>query len=517
MNLESQLTQLETAQLVRHLVEDEPAFIFKHALTQEAAYDSLLLKTRRELHRSVAETYEKFHAQELDEFAALIAYHFAKAGDDAKAFEYATRAGDVAARLFAYSEARAHYALALEAIARLPDDDDNHRRRADALIKQVTVSLRSAGPTETLKVLSEAEALAQPFAERADATRQDRVRLARINFWQGHALLHSGDSPASVEKMRAVMKVAAAENEPPLLAVSASVIGRSLVLSGRFAQGIPVLSDAINALEQIHDEHEWIFSVGLRGFAILMRGEVAQGMAEAERTIVRANQAGTLTGMSVAHFILALTHLFGDSISAALEHSRAVIETSARSGDRLHAFAGHGYLAWAQTRSNQLDEAEKSFAQADAIAQAMGGRLVFSDWFMVVRAELYFRRGEYAQVIALMQEGIALSQKSGGILFTGLAHRLSAQALAKSAPENWGEIENHLTASLRLFDEGDAKIEIARTRFVWGKLLMGRDDSVSRLRAREMFEQAAAQFEASGLQRELKETHELMASEPIKN
>jgi len=514
MNLDHQLTQLETAQLVRHLVGDEPAFIFKHALTQEAAYDSLLLKTRREMHRQVAETYEKFYAQELDKFAALIAYHFAKAGDDAKAFEYATRAGDVAARVYAYPEARVHYALALEAIARLPDDDDNRRRRADALIKQVTVSLRSAGPTETLKVLSEAESLAQPFAERTEATREDRLRLARINFWQGHALLHHGDSPASVEKMRAVMTVAEVENEPSLLAVSASIVGRNLALRGQFAQAIPVLSDAVVALEQIHDEHEWIFSVGLRGFAMLMRGEVAQGIAEAERTLVRANQAGTLTGMSVANFIIALTHLFGDSIPAALEHARAVIATAARSGDRLHAYVGYGYLAWAQTRANQLDEAETSFAQADGIAQGIGGRLAFSDWFMAAQMEHRFRRGEYAQVTSLAQEAIALSQASGGIFYTGLAHRFCAQALAQSTPESWGEIEDHLTASLRLFEEGDAKIETARTHFAWGKILRERGDANS---ARAHFEKAAAQFETSGLPRELNETRELLRSESIEN
>lgn len=502
MNLESQLAQLEIAQLVRHVIEDEPAFVFKHALTQEAAYDSLLLKSRREMHRHVAETYEQIHAPELDEFAALIAHHFAKAGDDAKAFEYATRAGDVAARVYAYPEARAQYALALEAIARLADDEDNRRQRVDALVKQVTVSLRSAGPAETLKVLSEAEVFAQPFAERPDATREDRLRLARINFWQGHALLHHGDSTASMEKMRAVMTVAQAENEPSLLAVSASIIGRSLAVRGQFSQAIPVLSDAIVALEQIHDEHEWIFSVGMRGFAILMRGEVAQGIAEAERTLGRAKQAGTLTGMSVAHFILALTHLFGDSIPAMLEHACAVIETSARSGDRLHAYIGQVYLSWAQTRANQLDAAETSFAQADAIAQAIGTRLTSSDGLAVARAEHHLRRGEHAQVIALAQAEIALAEKNGATFYTGMIHRVCAQTLAKSTPERWSEIENQLASSLRLFAEGDAKIEMARTHFVWGNLLGERGEIEA---ARGHLQKAATQFEISGLTRELEE------------
>lgn len=508
MNLDNQLTQLETAQLVRHLVEEEPAYTFRHALTQESAYESLLKNQRREIHLRVAQVIEKVYAEELDENAARLAQHYAEAHEDEKTAEYAARAGDMARRLFAYPEARVHYALALEALERLPDDEENRRRRADGLVKLVTVSLRSAGPPETLRRLSQAETLAQSMAECADATREDRLRLASINFWQGHALLHNGDSLAAVEKMRAVMMVAQAENEPELLAVSASIIGRSLAVRGQFAQAIPVLTDAIVALEQIHDEHEWIFSVGLRGFAMLMRGEVAQGIAEAERTLVRANQAGTLTGISVANFIIALAQLFGDSVPAALEHARAVIESSARSGDRLHAFVGQGYLGWAQTRANQLDEAEKSFARADAIAQAIGGRLVFADWFMVARMEHRFQRGEYPQVIALAQEAIALAQVSEGIFYAGLSHRLSAQALAKSTPMSWGEIENHLESSLRLFADGDAKIEAARTHLVWGKILGERGEMGA---AREHLEKAASQFEASGLTRELEETRTLIS------
>lgn len=510
MNLDLTLTQLEAAQLVRHLIEEKPAYIFKHALTQATTYESVLKNKRREIHQRVAFAMEEIFAHRLDENAAILAQHFAEAGLDAKIAEYATRAGDVATRVFAYPEARVHYARALEAIARLSDDDANRRRRADTIIKQVAVSLRSAGPAETIKRLSEAETLAQPFAENANAPREDRVRLARIYFWQGHALLHHGDSRAAVEKMRAVMTIAQAENEPPLLAVAANIIGRSLTLRGQFAQALPILSDAIIALEQTHDENEWIFGVGMRGFCFAMRGQVARGIAEAERTLARAHQVGTLTGTSVAHFIIAMTRLFGDSIPGALEHARGVIETAAKSGDRLHAYVGHGFLAWAQTRAGQWDDAEKSFTQAEAIAQAIGGRLAFSDWFMAARTENYFRRGEYTRARDLAQEAIALTKSSGVIFFTGLAHRLCAQARAHMPNENWDAIENHCTASLQCFEEGDARIEIARTHLAWGKILLERDNATS---ARDHFERAAAQFETAGLARELAETRALMREE----
>ncbi len=111
--VESSLAELERSELIRPLAEADPAYSFKHLLTQQAAYDSLLNSTRCELHRRVAQTYERLFPDRLDENAALLADHYAEAGDAAKTLDYATRAGDRAARLYANAEAVAQYTRAL--------------------------------------------------------------------------------------------------------------------------------------------------------------------------------------------------------------------------------------------------------------------------------------------------------------------------------------------------------------------------------------------------------------------
>src|SRR5919201_1902673 len=113
-NLDLVLGRLERADLVRQATEPELAYIFKHTLTQETSYQSLLVKRRRDIHRRVAECYEKLYADRLDEYAALLAGHYAEAGDGAKTLAYSERAGDAAARVFANAEAIAHYTRALE-------------------------------------------------------------------------------------------------------------------------------------------------------------------------------------------------------------------------------------------------------------------------------------------------------------------------------------------------------------------------------------------------------------------
>ncbi len=94
MNLNQTLDQLESEQLVHRLDEGEAVYIFKHALTQDATYQSLLKQARRDIHRAVAQTYETLFPHMLDDYAAILARHYTETGDAAKTLEYETRAGD---------------------------------------------------------------------------------------------------------------------------------------------------------------------------------------------------------------------------------------------------------------------------------------------------------------------------------------------------------------------------------------------------------------------------------------
>src|SRR5574341_625457 len=79
------LAELEAAGLVRRLDEPETSYLFKHTLTQETAYQSLLIRTRRDIHLQVANIYHDLYRDRLDEHAALLAHHYAEGGDDAQA------------------------------------------------------------------------------------------------------------------------------------------------------------------------------------------------------------------------------------------------------------------------------------------------------------------------------------------------------------------------------------------------------------------------------------------------
>ncbi|MDE3090292.1 MAG: hypothetical protein KGJ80_13000 [Chloroflexota bacterium] len=113
VNLETQLAQLETAQLVRRIGEEEAMCMFRHALTQDAAYHSLLVKQRREIHRHVAQAYEELYASRLDDFATVLGQHFALADERDKAVRYLRQAAQIQMTRYAYAEATHDLELAL--------------------------------------------------------------------------------------------------------------------------------------------------------------------------------------------------------------------------------------------------------------------------------------------------------------------------------------------------------------------------------------------------------------------
>lgn len=122
--LDEHLAQLQRADLVREKTRrPELEFIFKHSLTQEAAYDSLLLERRREFHRKVGAALEELFSERQVEFLGLLAYHFDRAGEKGRAIDYLIRAGDKTRMEDAHQEAIKFYQRAIDLLHEQSDSD----------------------------------------------------------------------------------------------------------------------------------------------------------------------------------------------------------------------------------------------------------------------------------------------------------------------------------------------------------------------------------------------------------
>ncbi len=104
-----------------------------------------------------------------------------------------------------------------------------------------------------------------------------------------------------------------------------------------------------------------------------------------------------------------------------------------------------------------------------------------------------------------------MAQATGSILSESLARRVWGLILAASTPAQWEEAEAQWAESLRLMELAPMRLEAALLHVLWGVHCRDRGDLPA---AREHWEQAAAQFETSGLSRELEHTRALMAALP---
>jgi class 3 adenylate cyclase/tetratricopeptide (TPR) repeat protein len=113
-DVDDRLAYLKDVQLIRDRMRmQELEYLFKHALAQEAAYESTLIQQRKAIHLKVAQSIEKLFQDRLHEFYGMLAYHYGKGEDLEKAEEYLTKAGEEALRTSASNEALSYFQQAL--------------------------------------------------------------------------------------------------------------------------------------------------------------------------------------------------------------------------------------------------------------------------------------------------------------------------------------------------------------------------------------------------------------------
>jgi class 3 adenylate cyclase len=103
-------------------------YTFKHALTQEVSYNSVLHERRKQIHQRVGAALENLYANSIDDHLDELAHHYARSGNPAKALEYNERAGRQAVQRSAYGEAMRNLTAALEFLQRLPHNAERDRR-----------------------------------------------------------------------------------------------------------------------------------------------------------------------------------------------------------------------------------------------------------------------------------------------------------------------------------------------------------------------------------------------------
>lgn len=252
------LKQLIGAQLLVEESVDE--FAFRHALTREAVYKSLLRRERKAMHQQVAETLERGHAHALEPFVADLAFHYHAAQIWDKTLEYAQRAGDKAASIYAPREAIEHYTHAVEAAQELGSAPSLELYRARASAYQ------TLGEFDRARVDYEA------------ALETARTRQEPAQEWQSlldlGALWAARDYEMTGEYYQSAYELARTINEPRALAHTLNRLGNWYANKGDPNAARRHHQEALNLFHSLQDRQGLAETFDLLGMTNIIGGDL---------------------------------------------------------------------------------------------------------------------------------------------------------------------------------------------------------------------------------------------------
>ncbi len=365
-DLTRRLRALERAGLIDEVARTpEREYAFHHSLTQEATYSTILLKRRRELHQRVGVAMEELYADRVEEFTPLLARHFREAGDDARTLNYATMAGDSAARLFANVEAVTHYTIAIEAAERLEAGDETlhhlypSRGRAlelggrfdDAVANYEEMETVADGAGDRAAALEARMALTTLFSTptsrfdpaRGRALAEQAVTLARElgdRVAESKALWNlmilgvygGGDLREALDAGQRSLEIARAMNAREQIAFTLNDLWRPYAAVGDLGSAQECLEEARSLWRELGNLPMLTENLASSSSLRRLAGENQESLALSQEAFATAEEIGNLWGQAYSLMNLYGVYLEQGEVGRAIATMEECIDLSERAG-----------------------------------------------------------------------------------------------------------------------------------------------------------------------------------------
>jgi len=503
--------------------DPEWEYIFKHRITQEVAYESLLYSHRRELHRRVAEYLERVYADHPEESYELLAHHFVESGDQEKSYVYLVKAGEKARSQYANeaSVARLEDALALEV-----EDTDRwkvHRSLAEVyrLVGRYEKALRhyeaaledSQLPTiqraelqrriartwatqgryddamlqlgrveDTLDFVEDAEALARIY--------NDMAWIARRRGEDDAALQYCLDGLEQIEDFSASDAILALRSE--LEQNLGSIYGRM----GEYDESILHFQRCINEAQARGDLYDVASSMVNLAVVYWRQGRFDLVASNLEESLGLFREVGSAHGTAMCHNNLGGLYYTRGQYQEAVDQYQRSLSIREMIGDQQGIADTYNNLGEVYCALEMWDDALPYLEKAAEKLEALGIR----NWTLVdtykLLAEVVLALEDVSAAMDYAKRSLQFARALDNAEYAAIAARVlgriyrHAGALAQS--------RRYLARSLRGLENSANRLELAKTRLEMGLTLRAMDQP----RARDELQQAAELFEALELSAE---------------
>jgi class 3 adenylate cyclase/tetratricopeptide (TPR) repeat protein len=454
-DVEPHLGVLTYEELVRERVHDPKLeYIFKHALTQEAAYDLLLIRRRKELHRRAGEVLEQLYPEQTSELSSALAYHFRLGEDWQRAADYAMGAGEQAVKVYAMSEAIEHYENAYQALTKLPIPEASPEQLCDAILGWTRAAFKLKPYDEVVDRLQEAEKIAREL--------NDEARLARVLHWIANSYISNGfpmrGMPALLESYQLAERIG--DERLTLVAtfwMTAGMIDRDPRAG---------LEQIEHVIEEARKYRNW--EIEAHALATKAKAHARLGQfAEAREAVEHASEASLKTDSVVNGADVALwsSQAFLDmgDVRRGLEYSRRGTELAMSAYGLECAMYGHYCTGLGNLQARNPAEARQAFESAlsmltDNLFEVQGSETVANE----VRAGLAIARFQGGDTEAINDmESTLVNAEAVGEDYTAA---FVAQALGEAYTQlgDFERAKQYLDTSLDYYRRNDMKPYLAR-------------------------------------------------------
>jgi len=431
-------------------------YTFRHALTQQVAYESLLAARRQALHGAAARALEALYAERLDQAYDQLAYHYSKTDDADKAVEYLTRFAEKVAGIDAHADAVAALTEARAHAERLATEERD-RRLIDLVVRQAH-SLHFLGRRQEI----------------VDLLLQHRDRLERLGepvlagqyyFWLGFAHAWLGHRAEAGQNLSRSLQEATRSGEQALM----GRVHRALALESTYAgrpldEAVAHARQAVSLLERTEDRLWLSQALFALSYCCYYVGDFDSALEAAARLDALGTATGSRRARTEGAMMGGLSHATRGDRDAGIQACERALELSP---DPFETAAVLACLGKAHAEAGDLARAVPTLEQGVQLADQVRS-LQWREWFRTMLGEAYFLSGQLDKARQAARQALDVSTSVGYLWGIGWSHQvLGRVAQAQGAP---AEAEERFTEALRTFGSIGARFEMGRTHLFLASL-----------------------------------------------
>jgi predicted ATPase len=453
------LTHLQAAEfLYETSLVPEPHYTFKHVLTQEVTYQSLLRRTRQQYHARIAQVLEtQFPAVALAQ-PELLAQHYTAAGCSAQAVAYWQQAGRRAVERSAYVEAMAHLTTGLTVLQTLPETPECIKQELaiQATLGVALMALKGYADPDVAQAYTRARALCQHV--------EDTPQLFPVLWGLWVFYFARGEIQTGHELAEQLLTLAHRINDPGLSLEAHFALGVNLQQLGNVVAARAHMEQALALFDpQQHRAHALLYGQEPQVTCLADLACILWVLGYPDQARQRSHEALTVA-LTVDHvYSRALVHFFATWSAQLRRHPQDTLTQAAAilTLAQEHAFAyleamGRLLQGWAIGMQGQAAEGLALMHQGLAAYQTLVGG-VAPPHFLGMLAEVYGQAGQPAEGLAMLTEALASVHRTGDCWWEAELYRLKGELLMSQSVGDHTDAATYFNCALDIARRQQAK------------------------------------------------------------